>query len=166
MATATQTAHTEAGADAALELRPAEQEILAEECPAFAGSLRDPSARARYLELAEAVRAGVVPPGLVRAIETMLELLLQTQRVRLRHGPEAERALGELFSRTPRGAGLRQAARDVSRAFEALSGQTIEKVSVMAGPGRHTLVFDTDRCRLTLKLDGAGARVEKVEIGG
>jgi hypothetical protein len=165
LGTTTETAPTEAGADAALELRPAERGILIEECPAFAGTLRDPSARARYVELDGAVRDGAVPPHLVRSLETMLELLLQTQRVRLRHGPEAEPALTDLFYRTPRGAGLRQAARDVSRAFEALPGQTLENVSVLAGPGRHTLVFDTDRCRLTLKLDAGGARVDKVKIG-
>jgi hypothetical protein len=54
----------------------------------------------------------------------------------------------------------------VTRALEALRGQMVEKVSVMAGPGRHTVVFQMDRCRLTLKLDGSGAQVDKVEVGG
>jgi hypothetical protein len=149
-----------------LELQPSEQEILAGEIPDFAATLKDPVSRERYLELDRAAREGVVPERLVASLEAMLELLLQTQRVRRRHGPDAEHVLSELFYRTPRGSGLRQSARDVTRALEALRGQMVEKVSVMAGPGRHTVVFQMDRCRLTLKLDGSGAQVDKVEVGG
>jgi hypothetical protein len=157
---------TEATTEAGLELRPAEREVLADEVPIFARTLKDPDARARYEELGRAAQAGAVPPELVRSLEAVLELLLQTQRVRLRHGPEAESAVSEVFYRTPRGAGLRQAAREVNRALEALRGQTLEKITVMSGPGRHTLVILSDRCQVTLKLDGAGARVDKLEVGG
>lgn len=150
-----------------LELQPSEQEILASEIPEFAATLKDPVSRERYLELERAARDGVVPERLVVSLEAMLELLLQTQGVRRRHGPDAAHVLlSELFYRTPRGSGLRQSARDVTRALEALRGQVVEKVSVMAGPGRHTVVFQMDRCRLTLKLDGSGAQVDKVEVGG
>jgi hypothetical protein len=153
-------------APGAVELKPEERDVLAEAAAAFAGRMADPETRERYLELGRAVGEGSVPEPLVPSLEAMLELLLQSGQVRLRHGPEAEGLLSDVYYRTPRGAGLRQAARDVTRALEALRGQTLEKLSVMAGPGRHTLVVDTDRCRLTLKLDAAGARVDKVEVGG
>ena len=149
-----------------LEIKPAEQEVLAEEILPFAEALKNPEARERYARLDEAVRAGSVPPELVPSLEAMLELVLQTRRLRQRHGHEAEQAASELFYRTPRGAGLRRAAREVNKALEVVRGQALEGINVLAGPGRHTLTITTDRCRLTLKIDAGGARIENVEVGG
>jgi hypothetical protein len=151
---------------AELELRQAEREVLEQEVGPFAETLRDPAARERYLALDRAVRGGVVPADLVKPLEAMLELVLQTRRIRQRHGPEGEQALNELFYRTERGAGLRQASREVNAALETFSGQTLEKITLLAGPGRHTLIINTDRARLTLKVDAAGARIENLEVGG
>jgi hypothetical protein len=156
---------TDGGSGTFLELLPAEQELLREDVPAFARTLRDPSSRERYAALGEAVEAGSVPSELLGALETMLELALQTRAVRNRHGPDAERALSDLFFRTARGAALRQAARDVNRALEALVGQTIERVSVSAAPGRHTITINTDRAHLTLSVDRGGVQVDRVEVG-
>ena len=160
----TTSAHT--APETGLELKPDEREVLLEEIRPFAATLKDSAARERYLALDRAAEGGSIPSELVPALEAMLELVLQTRRLRQRHGPEAEQAISELFYRTPRGAGLRQAAREVNRALEVLQGQALEKLTVMAGPGRYTLVINTDRCRLTLKLDPAGPRVENVEVGG
>lgn len=156
----------ESGAGAGLDLQPAEQEVLRQDVPAFARTLKDPASRERYTALAEAVEAGTVPPELLSALEAMLELALQTKAIRRRHGPDAERALSDLFFRTERGAALRQAARDVTRALEALAGQTIEKISVSAAPGRHTISINTDRAHLTLSVDSGGVQVDRVEVGG
>jgi len=152
--------------ESALELRDEEREVLEQEIVPFAETLRDPAARERYLALDRAVRTGAVPAELTKPLEAMLELVLQTRRIRLRHGPDGERALTDLFYRTERGAGLRQATREVNAALETFSGQTLEKLTLMAGPGRHTLVINTDRARLTLKVDAAGARIENLEVGG
>ncbi|MFN8525488.1 MAG: hypothetical protein U0821_20505 [Chloroflexota bacterium] len=153
-------------AKAELELTELQREVLLQEVPAFAATLRDPSSRERYLGLAEAVASGTVPPLMIFSLEAMLELLLQTRRVRQYHGIEAEQALTELFYRTGRGAGLREAAREVNTALTALRGQTFERVTVTSGPGRHTILIETDRARLSLKIDGAGAEVDKIEVGG
>jgi hypothetical protein len=151
---------------AGLTLQAAEQAILLEDVPAFARTLKDTGSQSRYAALAEAVEGGTVPPDLLPALETMLELALQTKAVRHRHGPDAERTLSDLYFRTGRGGALRQAARDVTRALEALAGQTIEKISVNAGPGRHTISINTDRAHLTLAVDRSGAQVVRVEVGG
>jgi hypothetical protein len=156
----------ESGAEAGLALQPAEQEILLQDVPAFARTLKDPASRERYGALSEAVETGLVPPSLLPALEAMLELALQTKAIRRRHGPDAERALSDLFFRTGRGAAQRQAARDVTRALEALTGQTIEKISVSAAPGRHTISINTDRAHLTLSVDSGGVQVDRVEVGG
>ncbi|MFN8635563.1 MAG: hypothetical protein U0893_17085 [Chloroflexota bacterium] len=157
---------TDEGSGTFLELLPAEQEILREDVPAFARTLKDPTSRERYAALGEAVESGSVPAELMGALETMLELALQTRAVRRRHGPDAERALSDLFFRTDRGSALRQAARDVNRALEALVGQNIENISVSAAPGRHTISINTDRAHLTLSIDRGGIQVDRVEVGG
>ena len=153
-------------ASAGLTLEAAEQELLLQDVPAFARNLKDPASQARYTALAEAVAAGEVPTELVRSLETMLELALQSKAVRNRHGPDAERTLSDLYFRTGRGAGLRAAARDVTRALQALQGQTIEKISVTAAAGRHTISINTDRAQLTLSVDNSGVAVDRVEVGG
>lgn len=149
-----------------LTLEPAEQELLREDVPAFANTVKEPAVRERYLQLAEAVETGTVPAELLFVLEAMLELALQTRAVRRRHGPDAERTLTDLFFRTGRGAALRQSARDVTRALEVLSGQTVEKVSVTAAPGRHTITINTDHVYLTLSVDQSGIQVDRVEVGG
>ena len=153
-------------AKAALELTAEERELLVEDVPAFSRTLKDQAARERYAELAVAVEAGVVPPELIFSLEAMLELMLQTRAVRQRHGPDAEKVLTDLFFKTGRGTGLREASKDVTRALEALQGQTIGNVRVTAAPGKHTIAIETDRAHLTLIVDNGGARVERVEVGG
>jgi hypothetical protein len=149
-----------------LALQPAEQEILQQDVPAFARTLKDPASRERYAALAEALAGGSVPAELHGSLETMLELALQTKAIRRRHGPDAEKALTDLFFRTGRGAAQRQAARDVTRALQALTGQTIEKIAVSAAPGRHVITINTDRAHLTLSVDRGGVQVDRVEVGG
>jgi hypothetical protein len=148
-----------------LELSAAEREVLAEEVGVFARTLKDPDTRERYAQLGAALQQGTVPPHLVGFLETMLELVLQTQRVRRQHGPEAEQALLRLFHRTPRGAALAQAAREVNAALAALHGQALESLTFTPTPRGHSLVIDTTHCSLALAIDRAGVRVERMETG-
>ncbi len=126
-----------------MKLEPAEAEVLAADAAAFARAIPDPSARPRFEQLAAAAAEGEVPDELVPAVEAMLELLFD------------------------RGRGRQQsiAAREVNKALRALRGQRVENLRVTAGPSRHTLVLETDRCKLTLELDSAGARVASLETG-
>lgn len=148
-----------AAPSAELALAPAEAEVLAADAADFAGALRDPNAQARYLRLASAAAGGAVPPDLVPALETMLELLFEKGR------PSNRAVLQTVFGKTPRGRQQSAAAREVNTALRALRGQTLAEVRLTAGPSRHTLVIETDRCRLTLELDSAGARVGSLETG-
>jgi hypothetical protein len=142
-----------------VKLEPAEAQVLAAEAAAFARALSDPAAQTRFLRLAEAATQGDVPDELVPAVETMLELVFDRGR------PSNRAVLQSIFGKTPRGRQQSAAARDVNQALRALSGQTLEELRLSAGPGRHTLVIQTDRCRLTLVLDSAGARVAALETG-
>jgi hypothetical protein len=89
----------------------------------------------------------------------MLELVFEKGR------PSNPAVLQAIFTRTPRGRQRSLAARDVNEALRVLSGQQVEEVRVSASPARHTIVLETDRCKLTLELDAAGARVVSLETG-
>src|SRR6266700_8330981 len=81
------------------------------------------------------VEDGEVEGDDAQALEEVLELALQTGRVRALYGPEGETAALSLYRRLPRGKELSEAAREVTAALGALEGRAIEKVSVAAsGP--------------------------------
>ena len=142
-----------------MQLDGAEAEVLAVDAAAFARALSDPTARARYERLASAAASGAVPDELVPALETMLELLFEKGR------PSNRAVLQAVFARTPLGRQQSSAAREVNQALQTLRGHTLQDVRLSAGPNRHTLVVETDRCRVTLEFDKAGARVASLEAG-
>ena len=142
-----------------LSLSPAEAEVLAADADAFARALSDPTARQRYERLAASASSGVISEDLIGPLETMLELLFEKGR------PSNRAVLQGIYARSPRGRASLAAARGVNQALETLRGQTIIDVRVSAAPARHVVVIETDRCRLTLELDNAGARVARLETG-
>jgi hypothetical protein len=136
-----------------------EAEVLAADAAAFARALSDPAAQARYERLTSAAAAGAIPDDLVPALEAMLELLFDKGR------PSNPAVLQAVFGKTPRGRRQSSAAREVNQALRTLRGHVLQDVRLSAGPGRHTLVLETDRCRLTLELDRDGARLASLEAG-
>ncbi len=142
-----------------MKLAPAEAEVLASDAAGFANALADPLAQARYFRVAEAAASGEVPDELVPAVEAMLELLFDKGR------PSNRAVLQAIFAKTPRGRQQNLAAREVNKALRTLQGQKLQNLRLTAGPSRHTLVLETDRCKLTLELDLAGARVASLETG-
>jgi hypothetical protein len=149
----------------AINIDEGNQELLLEELEVFARSVSDPAARERYLALRSAVAEGTVDDTLLPSLEKVLEIGLQTGRVRKVHGPQAEQALLRLFHQTPRGAGIRDATRASNEALTGLQGQVIEGLQFSARtPGVYRLVIDTDRCQLTVEIDPAGVWVENVAV--
>ena len=142
-----------------LKLEPAEADVLAADAAAFARAIPDPSARPRFEQLAAAAVDGEVPENLIASLEMMLELLFDKGR------PSNRAVLEAVFAKTPRGRQQSAAARAVNKALHTLRGQQLANVRLTTGPSRHTLVLETDRCKLTLELDSAGARVASLETG-
>jgi hypothetical protein len=137
----------------------AEAEVLAREARGFAAALSDAAARDRYNELAGLAISGTVPDHLIAALEAMLELVLE------RGKPTNRAVLQAIFGKTPTGRQQALSAREVTQALQVLRGHTLQDLRVSSGPSRHTLVLETDRCRLTLELDSAGARVASLDAG-
>lgn len=161
------TAGTAAVTVVAVEL--AEREPLLAEIDRFAASLRSAEARERYRRLREAVAASPLPvelpEELVDPLQDLLEIALESRSVHRFHGPGPERALRDLYARTPRGRAVEKAARTANRALVAVRGQRIERLAFTPGlPGSHRLVVETDRCRLTLEIDRAGVSARDVAL--
>jgi hypothetical protein len=152
-------------ATAALAVDPGQREVLLEELAMLVVSLRDAETRAPWEELAEAVDEGAVGEALLGRLEQILEMTLQTGRVRRVHGAESEQALLRLFHQTPRGAASRRATEAVNRTLASLAGQTIETMLFTSqGPGVYRLGLETDRVKLTLEIDRYGVTVESLEV--
>jgi hypothetical protein len=145
--------------DTSLSLSPAEAEVLALETSVFARAISDAAARARYERLSVEASQGAVRGDLVGAIETMLELVFEKGR------PSNRAVLQAIYAKTPRGRQQSSAAREVNRALETLRGQTLADLHISAAPACHTLVIETQQCRLTLEIGGDGARIASLETG-
>lgn len=142
-----------------------QREVLLEELATIVVSLRDPAAQAPWEELAAAVDAGEVEEEQLGRLEQLLEMTLQTGRVRKIHGAEGEQALLRLFHQTPRGAAARKATEAVNRTLAGLAGQTVESLLFTSrGAGVYRLGIATDRCKLTLEIDRHGVTVESLEV--
>ena len=152
-------------ADAGLELEPLQRELLVEEAAGLRDGLRDSLARERYEALAAAAGEGAVPGHLVGALEDLLELGLETGRLRRRYTAEGEQALLRLYQRTSRGAAIQRATAEANAALEPLRGQELEAISFSArAPGSFGLTLQAARCRITLRIQRHGVWVESVEV--
>jgi hypothetical protein len=151
--------------EAAVAIDPLQREILLEELATLVVSLRDPETRSPWEALAAAVDGGSVEEELLGRLEQILEMTLQTGRVRKVHGAESEQALLRLFRQTPRGSASHRATEAVNRTLATLAGQTIETMLFTSqGPGVYRLGVETDRVKLTLEIDRHGITVESLEV--
>jgi hypothetical protein len=155
--------------EAGLAIDAVQREILLEELATLVVSLRDPETRSPWEALAAAVDGGSIggsaEEDLLGRLEQILEMTLQTGRVRKVHGAESEQALLRLFRQTPRGGASRRATEAVNRTLATLAGQTIETLLFTSqGPGVYRLGVETDRVKLTLEIDRHGITVESLEV--
>lgn len=146
-------------------INPLQREVLLEELAALVVSLRDPDTRSPWEDLAGAVDVGEVGEEQLGRLEQLLEMTLQTGRVRKMYGAESEQALLRLFHQTPRGTVARQATEAVNRTLATLEGEKIETLLFTTqGPGVYRLGIETGRCRITLEIDRHGVTVESLEV--
>jgi hypothetical protein len=149
----------------AIAVRGEAAEVAAAEAQAILAMVQDEERRGKLADLVAAIDDGEVDGEDAQALEEVLELGLQTGRVRALYGPEGETAALALYRRLPRGKELSEAAREVTAALTALEGRTIEKVSVAAsGPAAHVVTVSAEGLELSIRLDRQGARLSTVGI--
>jgi hypothetical protein len=141
------------------------REVARAEAQAVLAAVRDEDRRAKLGALIAAVDEGAVEGEDADALGELLELGLQTGRVRALYGPDGEQAALKVFRRLPVGRELGAAAKDVNEALRVLEGRELEKVSVSAvGPGQHAVTIAADGLELTIKLGRDGAMLGTVGI--
>jgi hypothetical protein len=139
------------------------QEVARAEAQAVLSMVVDERRRARLADVVAAVDEGVVEGADADALAELLELGLQTGRVRALYGPGGEQAALGLFRRLPLGKEIAATTRDLNEALSALEGRTIEKVTVSSvGPGEYGVSISTEDFEIALRLGKAGARVASI----
>ena len=138
-------------------------EVATAEAQAVLAMIQDGERRGRLADVVAAIADGEVEGADADALAELLELGLQTGRVRAVYGPEGEQAALALFRRLPLGRELTESTRELNEALQALEGRTIERVAVTAlGPGEYGVTLSTDDYELVLRLGRAGARLATI----
>ena len=156
---------SDAVATDAIEVSVTESELALAETRAVLAAAASDDYRDQLLELEEALEERLLGDRHALTLEPILELALQSGRIRAVYGPPGETSALRLYRKLPRGAALQQSAREVSDALSSLQGHTLEGATLTAvGPGAYTLSIATAEGRLSVKLDRQGARITSVEV--
>ncbi len=152
--------------DAPLAIDALQRDILKPQIAAFIEAASDPSAREVYRALAEAVEKMAVGPTELRArLGAIVEVALQSGRVRRLFGPGAELSLVALFQKTPRGREIGSSIRALNSALAKLKDDTVEEMSAtLRAPGSYALTIRASRCQMVIRFEPAGVRVESVDV--
>ena len=156
---------TETPTPVEVRLPEAEAELALAETNAVLAAASADGYRAELAALVDAIESRSLGDAEAASLEPILELAIQTGRIRAIYGPPGEQAALRLYRRLPRGSELQRSAREVSEALSSLHGQALEGATVSAyGPGAFTLTLATAEGKLTVRLDRQGARVTSVEV--
>jgi len=148
-----------------VSLRGDAADVALGEAQAVLALVGDPERRGRLGDLIAAVQDGELGDDEAQSLEELLELGLQSGRIRTVYGPEGEQAALKTYRRLPAGRALADSAADVSSALSSLEGRTLEHVKVQGtGPGSYVVTIAVDGLELAVRLDRAGARVHSVGV--
>jgi hypothetical protein len=149
--------------ETAVRLRDEERQVALAEAQAVYAVAGDPGYRDELARLIAAVDEGELTTGDGAALERVLELALQTGRIRALYGPGGEQAALRLYRRLPRGSEVAASARAVTEALATLSGRRIDGISVVAtAPGSFALNLAVEGADVAVRLDRHGARLTSV----
>jgi len=152
--------------DPSLTLDDLQRQVLLAQIALFAKANPDPQAQQDYVALADAVGRLEVPPALITRLTAILEISLSGERIRRTAGPGAHLALMALFQKTPRGKELVAQLASLNAALAQLKDQQLLEISAgQRGPGIYTLTLGTPACRMVIRFDPDGVRIESLEVG-
>jgi hypothetical protein len=138
-------------------------EVASAEAQAVLALVQNEERRGRLADVVAAIADGEVSGADADALAELLELGLQTGRVRAVYGPEGEQAALALFRRHPLVRELTATTRELTEALQALEGRRIDRVAVNAlGPGEYGVTIATDDYEIVLRLGRAGARLATI----
>jgi hypothetical protein len=148
-----------------LKLDPLQRDLLIPQIQAFLDATSDADAHASYTALKAAVESMAVSTEHQARLGTIVEVALQSGRIRRLFGPGAELSLNALFQKTPRGREMARSLQELNGTLANLKGNTVEEVSAVArGPGSWALTVKTSECQLVIRFERDGVRVESLEV--
>ena len=151
--------------DKELRLGGEAREVVLGEAQAVLAMVADEERRGRIASLVAAAGEGEVAEEDAQALEELLELGLQTGRVRALYGPGGEQAALRVYRQLPHGKELGEAAREVTRALSSLEGKPLESIAVQAvGPAAFVLSLSAGGAELSVRLDRQGPRLTSLGI--
>ena len=143
-----------------LALKGEAREVALAEAQTVLSMAQTDEMRTRLGELVADVDDGEVGEASTELLESVLELGLQTGRVRAYYGPGGEQAAVSTLRRLPKGRERSESARDVTAALQALNGQQIDAVKIVAvAPGAFTITIEAGGVEASVRLDHSGARL-------
>ena len=149
-----------------MQLRAEEREVALAEAQAVFAVAGEPAYRDELARLITAVDDGGLGDEEAETMERLLELGLQTGRIRALFGPGGEQAALRLYRRLPRGKELRDRAAAVGEALAALSGRRFDSLRLEpVGPGAFVLHLAVEGTDVSVRLDRQGARLTSVASG-
>jgi hypothetical protein len=147
----------------AVLLREEERDVALAEAQAVLAVAGEPEYRDELADLIAAVGEGSLDAEAAATLERVLELGLQTGRVRALYGPGGEQAALRLYRRLPGGSEAGANARAVTEALASLAGRRLDSIKVEAtGPGSFALSLAVDGADVAIRLDRQGARLTSV----
>jgi hypothetical protein len=145
------------------ELKGEAREVALAEAQTVLALAQEGQVRARLAGLVAALEGGDVDDDDADLLENVLELGLQTGRIRAYYGPGGEQAAVVTLRRLPRGRARTESTHDVSEALHAFAGKRLDAVRIASvAPGAFTLSLEAGGFDLTVRLDAQGARVTSV----
>ncbi len=149
-----------------LTLDDLQRQVLLQQIALFAQANPDPQAQQEYRSLADAVARMEIPAAMVPRLSAILEISLGGDRIRRTSGPGAHLALMALFQKTPRGKALSGEVSALNAALAQLKNQPLTEIAAaQRGPGTYTLTLATPACRMVIRFEPGGVRVESLEVG-
>ena len=150
---------------ATLRLTGEAREVALAEAQAVRAMASDDGYRERLAGLVGAATEGELGEDDAETLEELLELGLQSGRIRALYGPGGEQAALSVYRGLPRGSELVESAREVTDALRALAGRELGAIELKAvGPGAFTLSIAAGELELSLRLDRQGARLSSAGI--
>jgi len=148
-----------------LELNDLEVALVAPHVAKMAGAAADSASRHRYEELAAEIADRRLRPEHQGTVAALLELLINSGRLRNQNGPTAEAVARALYRRTGPGKAAAASAAALGAALAKLKDQRIEDISVsLRGPGSYAMSLATTDFQLVIRIDPSGCRIESLEV--
>jgi hypothetical protein len=149
----------------ALSLDTLQRAVLLPQIEAFREATPDPQARALYAKLRDSVERMEVAPELTERLGAIIEVALSNGRISKLFGPGAEASLTTLFNQTPPGRRIADSIAALNSALKSLAGRTLEEASASSrNPGAYALSLTTSGCRIVIRFEPSGVRVESLEL--